>query len=72
MDAAEEVAVYDNRLSSFELRLTRIEGSLSLLTWTIGAMVTLIAFIGGPILWLTLKIAGKIEFYECLNLFKTN
>jgi hypothetical protein len=36
IEAAEEVAVYDNRLSLFELRLTKIEGSLNLLRWMVG------------------------------------
>ena len=36
IEAAEEVTVYDNRLSLFELRLTKIEGSLNLLRWMVG------------------------------------
>jgi len=36
IEAAEEVAIYDNRLSTFELHLTHIEGGLNLLRWMVG------------------------------------
>ena len=54
--AAEEAAIYDSQLTSFELRLTKIEGSLNLLKWMVATVVALIL----PALWLLLRVAAKI------------
>ena len=52
-EAAEEVASYENRLAAIEARLT-------VLTWMVGAVATLLVVIGGPMLWLLLRVAGKV------------
>jgi hypothetical protein len=51
--AAEELAGYDNQLAAVETRLT-------VLTWAIGAMATMLAVVGGPMLWLLLRVAAKV------------
>lgn len=51
--AAEEVAGFETRLSS-------IDGRLTVLTWTVSVMATLLAIVGGPLVWLTLRIAAKV------------
>ena len=59
-DAAEEVAAYDGRLGGFKMRLTRIEADLTILKWMVGTVVTLLVAIGGPALWLLLRVASKL------------
>lgn len=51
--AAEEMAGYDRQLAAIETRLT-------VLTWAIGAMATMLMVVGGPMLWLLLRVAAKV------------
>jgi hypothetical protein len=41
-------------------RLAGIETRLTVLTWAVGAMATLLVVIGGPMLWLLARVAGKV------------
>lgn len=52
-EAAEEAAGYENRLAAIEARLL-------VLTWMVSAVAALLVVIGGPMLWLLLRVAGKV------------
>lgn len=47
-------------MAGFETRLSSIDGRLTVLTWTVSVMATLLAIVGGPLVWLTLRIAAKV------------
>lgn len=51
-EAAEEIALY-------EMRFSGIESDLKLLKWMVGGIYALLAVLGGPSLWLLLRIAAK-------------
>jgi hypothetical protein len=44
---------------AIEAHLTRIERDLAVLTWMVGAQIALMVAIGGPALWLLLRVAAK-------------
>lgn len=52
-EAATEAAGYENRLGAIETRLT-------VLTWMVATAIAMVAVVGGPALWLLLRVAAKI------------
>ena len=51
--AAEAIAAYEARFAAIERRLV-------VLAWQIGALTAVVAGLGGPSLWLLLRIATKV------------
>jgi hypothetical protein len=52
-EAATEAAGYENRLGAIETRLT-------VLAWMVATAIAMVAVVGGPALWLLLRVAAKI------------
>lgn len=58
--ASEAIAAYENRFAGIELKLEKLDGRLTLLTWMVGAIGTVVVVIGAPSIWMLLRIAAKI------------
>jgi hypothetical protein len=51
--AAEAVAAHEERFTTIERRL-------AVLTWQIGVLTAVVIAVGGPALWLLVRVASKI------------
>jgi hypothetical protein len=51
--ASEELAGYDNRLAKIETRI-------AVLAWMIGGIYVVLTLLGGPAIWLLLRVASKL------------
>jgi ABC-type Fe3+-hydroxamate transport system substrate-binding protein len=58
--AAEAIAGYESRFAEIEKRLERMEGKITLLSWMVGASITLTLALGVGNLFLSFQLLARL------------
>jgi hypothetical protein len=58
--AAEAIAGYESRFAALDMRLERMDGKITMLSWMVGASITLTLALGVGNLFLTFQVLSRL------------